>query len=139
MPLCTTAMVPSLLKWGCELTSLGIPCVAHLVCPMPAYPGIVSPPCVRFSSTFSLPTAFCILIFLPSNMAIPAESYPLYSSLESPSSIIGAAFSTPIYPTIPHILLTCQLRPKPKRLSSLTTMFPIMYHTCGVSVKEFIP
>ena len=103
MPLCTTVMVWSLLKCGWEFTSLGTPWVAHRVWPIPIVPGMVSPPWVSSSSTFSRPTALVTLTDVPSNTAIPAESYPLYSSLESPSKITGAACLSPIYPTIPHI------------------------------------
>ena len=35
MPLCTSATRPWLPRWGWALTSLGAPCVAHRVCPMP--------------------------------------------------------------------------------------------------------
>ena len=38
MPLCTTAIDPSALTWGCALASLGAPWVAHRVCPMPIFP-----------------------------------------------------------------------------------------------------
>ena len=103
MPLCTTAMVPAAFVWGWAFLSLGAPWVAHLVCPMPEQPGRVSPPLVMFSRTFSLPMAFFVRSFSPSKIAIPAESYPLYSSFDSPSKMMEAACSFPIYPTIPHI------------------------------------
>ena len=51
------------------------------------------------------PIFFCTLITLFSpTTAIPAESYPRYSNFSKPSSIKSAAFSNPIYPTIPHMV-----------------------------------
>src|SRR5438876_187776 len=35
--------------------------------------------------------------------AIPAESYPRYSSLERPSRMTGEALPLPTYPTMPHM------------------------------------
>ena len=36
--------------------------------------------------------------------AIPAESYPRYSSFRKPSKTGVSASSLPVYPTMPHIL-----------------------------------
>src|SRR5699024_1785028 len=47
--------------------------------------------------------------FSPSRTASPAESYPLYSSFDRPSSRIGAACRFPVKPTIPHIVLSLPL------------------------------
>ena len=54
--------------------------------------------------TLSLPSFFSIVILLPSEIAIPAESYPRYSNRESPLIKIGNGSFGPEYPTIPHIL-----------------------------------
>ena len=105
IPLWTTAIVSLLFKWGCELTSDGSPCVAHLVCPIPI------PPSIGFSfnipSRFAnLPLCFSAFILLSSKTATPAESYPLYSNFDNPSTNISVAFFCPTYPTIPHILFS---------------------------------
>src|SRR5579859_3769410 len=52
----------------------------------------------------SLPSArrICRPSPLPST-AIPAESYPRYSSRRSPSMMMGTTLLLPTYPTIPHI------------------------------------
>ena len=53
MPFCTTTTSPALEQWGWALRSLGSPCVAQRVCPMPLPPlGITS---IEFSSSASLP------------------------------------------------------------------------------------
>ena len=38
MPLCTTAILPVQSVCGCAFSSLGRPCVAQRVCPMPTFP-----------------------------------------------------------------------------------------------------
>ena len=70
---------------------LGAPCVAQRVWPIPSVPGMVAPSWVSSLNAFSLPTDLVIWIFSPSNTAIPAESYPRYSSLARPSRMMGAA------------------------------------------------
>ena len=85
------------------LASLGTPWVAQRVWPMPALPGMVSPPWVMLSRTLSRPTALVIRMLSPSLTAMPVESYPRYSSLERPSRIMGAACLLPANPTIPHM------------------------------------
>lgn len=53
----------------------------------------------------SFPVAFTTSAkLLPSRTAIPAESYPLYSSFDRPSNKIGAACCLLVNPTIPHII-----------------------------------
>ena len=92
-----------MLKWGWEFTSDGSPWVAHLVCPIPNPPNIGD-----FSkssaSIANLPLNFLISNSFPVLTATPAESYPLYSNLESPSTKTSVACLCPKYPTIPHIL-----------------------------------
>ena len=106
MPLCTATMFPSSLLCGCALFSDGSPCVAHLVCPIPHEPITALPSFVFSARILSLPFAFTISTgFSPSRTAIPAESYPRYSNLDSPSNKIGAACSLPVNPTIPHIII----------------------------------
>ena len=89
---------------GCALIWLGSPCVAQRVCPIPQVPRRALPSSV-FSARFPRrPFAFTTSASLsPSRTAIPAESYPLYSSFDSPLKRIGAACCTPVKPTIPHI------------------------------------
>ena len=55
---------------------------------------------------FTLPLSFIIDNPFFSTVEIPAESYPLYSSLKRPLSNIGLAFLCPMYPIIPHISRT---------------------------------
>ena len=45
------------------------------------------------------------MIALSSTTAMPAESYPRYSSFRKPSMISGTTCLFPTYPTIPHIVL----------------------------------
>src|SRR6185503_7052329 len=94
---------------GCAFSSLGRPWVAQRVWPIPKAP--FSGSACRFSSRLrSLPTErrrvsepFC-------TTAMPAESYPRYSSLRSPSTITGTASRDPTYPTIPHMWLVPRRR-----------------------------
>ena len=44
IPLCTTETAP--LVWGCAFFSLGSPCVAHLVCPIPAFLAVQKQVCL---------------------------------------------------------------------------------------------
>ena len=89
--MCTTAIDLLLSKWGCEFSFEGLPCVAHLVCAIPTVPSSLSIPS-KFANVFTLPLFFITTISLFSIVAIPAESYPLYSSLNSPLINIGVAF-----------------------------------------------
>src|SRR5659263_678796 len=52
-----------------------------------------------------LPSVLHTDIPLSVNIATPAESYPLYSSLFKASISMGVACLVPTYPTIPHIFL----------------------------------
>lgn len=100
MPLCTTTMPSE--RWGWAFSSDGFPCVAHRVCPMAVM-------LVRFlfstiearSLIFPLHRTTSTPFF--EKKAIPAESYPRYSSLFSPSRTTATAFLFPVYPIIPHI------------------------------------
>ena len=57
------------------------------------------------SSSTSLIFPLPFLTFIESvTVAIPTESYPLYSSFLIESIIIGAAFLSKTHPTIPHII-----------------------------------
>ena len=71
MPLCTTA-TPS---WvcGCAFSSVGRPCVAQRVWPMPSVPEGGSEP-IRASRFFSLPVARTTFSVPPFTTASPAES-----------------------------------------------------------------
>ena len=67
---------------------------------------------MAFSSSFTLPTRFivvilCFIVVLLSFkiQAIPAESYPRYSSFFNPLIKIGKQFFEPLYATIPHMTL----------------------------------
>ena len=94
MPLWMTAMRPDWSVWGWALGVVGAPCVAQRVWPMPTVPvGIRS--LSSCSSTESLPAAFMILSPWPLTTAMPAESYPRYSSRRSPSISRPAACRGP--------------------------------------------
>jgi hypothetical protein len=101
IPLCTTEIRPSSEVCGCALSWVAGPCVAHRVCPIPTFPPS------RFGSVAvrsrTRPTVRCTCAPAPPSTAMPAESYPRYSSRVSPSTRIGAAFWLPTYPTIPHM------------------------------------
>src|SRR5205814_8071146 len=89
-----------------ELSSLGRPCVAHRVCPMPHCTVPLAPPAsFIFSSSRAIrPTDRMILGELASMIARPHESYPRYSSRLRPSTSTLETSREPIYPTIPHML-----------------------------------
>ena len=102
-PLAEPEQLP--LTCGCAFTRLGSPWVAQRVWPMPQVPVRVRPWSVLSARWYSLPVAFTTSASAsPSRTASPAESYPRYSSLDSPSSRIGAACRRPVNPTIPHML-----------------------------------
>src|SRR3990172_6615394 len=97
-----TTMSPQQSRCGCAFSSVGFPCVAHRVWPMPVVPAGYAPSSpLRGAESF--PAVFAISIAPPSTTAIPALSYPRYSSRCSPSSSSGAASRSPVYPMIPHI------------------------------------
>ena len=79
MPLCTTTILPVQSRCGCAFSSVGRPCVAQRVWPMPYVPssGFMR---IMFSRLRSFPSTR--RIWRPSPLpetAIPAESYPRYS------------------------------------------------------------
>ena len=95
---------------GCAFVWLGSPCVAQRVCPIPQVPFSALPLSVFSIRLDRRPFAFTTCArSSPSRTASPAESYPLYSSLDRPSSRIGAACRFPVKPTIPHIGLSLPL------------------------------
>src|SRR5947207_1350565 len=106
MPLWTRAMRPELSRWGWALVWVGAPWVAHRVWAMPTWPaGRDLPLFSSFSSALIRPTARRTCISPAESMtAMPAESYPLYSSRLSPSIRRGCATLRPTYATIPHML-----------------------------------
>ena len=85
------------------MMSEGAPWVAHRVWPMPTVPGRVTPPSKMPSSTLKRPLDLTTRRPPSLYTATPAESYPRYSSFCRPDSRMGAAWSPPIYPTMPHI------------------------------------
>ena len=95
MPLWMTAIRPDWSVCGWAFVVVGAPWVAQRVWPMPMVPcGMLS--FSSFSSTESLPAAFMILSPRPLTTAMPAESYPRYSSRRSPSSSSPAACRGPM-------------------------------------------
>ncbi len=73
MPLCTTATCPSQEGWGCAFASLGRPCVAQRVWPMPQVPAR-SRGSTRRARPLTLPLQ-CTTRSAPScSTAMPAES-----------------------------------------------------------------
>src|ERR1700693_1701602 len=69
---------------------------------MPVVPGVETPS-RRAIRLESLPGLLRIANAPLESVAIPAESYPRYSSRFNPSIRRGAASREPPYPTIPHI------------------------------------
>src|SRR5580704_3171493 len=104
IPLCTTTISPLQSRCGCAFSSVGRPCVAQRVWPIPYTPssGVMRIDSSRLRSlpgerrTSSLP-------FSPTT-AMPAESEPRYSRRRRPSRIRGTTRLGPTYPTIPHIV-----------------------------------
>src|SRR5437868_684182 len=99
-------MRPVQSRCGWELSSLGRPCVAHRVCPIPhctvPLPGTDD---FIFSSRRAIrPTDLTICGVAESMIARPHESYPRYSNRLRPSTSTLETSREPIYPTIPHIL-----------------------------------
>src|SRR3990170_1621453 len=108
IPLWTTATRPVLCGWA--FVSEGRPWVAHRVCPTPQLPAIGWRE-TRSVRRESFPSLLRMSIRPPSRIATPAESYPRYSSLRSPSSRISPHGLGPVYPTIPHMLRFLLTRP----------------------------
>jgi hypothetical protein len=73
MPLCTTAILPSQETCGCAFVSLGRPCVAQRVWPIPRVDG-GSRPAMLVRRSRILPALFATAIRSPSLTATPAES-----------------------------------------------------------------
>ncbi len=95
IPLCTTATRPEQSTCGCAFSSVGGPCVAHRVWPMP------NPP--DNDRSFRASTRLCICPARRSTCnepfeatATPAESYPRYSNFAIPSSRMGSACPSPM-------------------------------------------
>ena len=90
------------LWWGWELVVLTPPWVAQRVWPIPN--SRWSPSGIRASRFLIRPTDLVTLASPLTTPAIPAESYPRYSRLLSPSIKNLTPFASPTNPTIPHIL-----------------------------------
>src|SRR5215207_5467795 len=103
MPLWTTATDLSADRCGWAFRSVGPPCVAHRVCPMATVAAGSCRSARTFSRFASLPAFFAEVSSPSATTAIPAESYPRYSSRRSPSRTTSRASCGPTYPTIPHI------------------------------------
>jgi hypothetical protein len=73
MPLWIIAKFLDLEKCGCALTSLGAPCVAHLVCPIPILL-VTFFPSAKFSSSITFPCFLYKLSSPPSISATPELS-----------------------------------------------------------------
>ena len=73
MPLCTTAKRPSFETWGWALKSVGAPCVAQRVWPMPTVPGTAAPSCVFSQSLAMRPLTFSTSMAPSCTTAMPAE------------------------------------------------------------------
>ncbi len=94
IPLWTIATVPPQSMWGCALRSLGSPWVAHRVCATPRVAwGAASP--TRRSRSAIRPATRSTTSPWSETRAMPAESYPRYSSRRSPSNRIGLASRVP--------------------------------------------
>ena len=105
IPLCTRHSFLELENWGWAFISFGSPWVAHLVWPIPIPPVIFFLFWSCFSSLLIFPFDLQLAMLDPLYTAIPALSYPRYSSLLSPFKIIGKESLSPKYPTIPHIII----------------------------------
>src|SRR6202051_2829890 len=69
--------------------------------------------------------------------AIPAESYPRYSSRRSPSIMIGTTLFLPTYPTMPHIRTSKDFPARPLFGQGETELFDdrIGQHFAGDSLN----
>ncbi len=74
IPLCTSATRPVGPGWGCALTSLGAPWVAHRVWPMPVVDSASGSSAIAFSRLASLPARLAEAIVPSATSAMPAES-----------------------------------------------------------------
>src|SRR3989339_1108312 len=117
IPLWTMEILPEVC--GCALIWLGAPWVAQRVWAMPHEP-LRSAPLQASSRLWILP--FSLTTCWPSarTMAMPALSYPRYSSRLSPSSRILAASLVPVTATMPHMgessCAECRISRPPGRL-----------------------
>ena len=74
IPLCTSATRPVAPGWGCALTLLGAPWVAHRVWPMPVVDSASGSSAIAFSRLASLPARLAEAIAPSVTSAMPAES-----------------------------------------------------------------
>ena len=101
IPLWTTETLCEECGWA--LTLFGKPWVAHLTCPIPIEPWIVW--MREFFSRSSTLTSDLISLIVPSeSVAIPAESYPLYSNFFNEFIIAYEPGLLLLIPIIPHII-----------------------------------
>ena len=77
--------------------------MAQRVCPIPVLDFGSGLSSMAFSRLASLPARLSEKIAPSATTAIPAESYPRYSSRRSPSMTTSRACWYPTYPTIPHM------------------------------------
>lgn len=93
IPLWMTAIRPSQSVCGWALRSVGAPWVAHRVCPIPvvAMAGGVGRETSAERRLASFPARFSTARPSAPTRAIPAESYPRYSSRPSPSTATSIA------------------------------------------------
>src|SRR5512139_2127489 len=119
IPLWMTATCPARCGWA--FSSEGRPWVAQRVWPTPHVPETG-----RFAicsvSRAIFPSDFRIAMSPSVRTAIPAESYPRYSSRRRPSTRTSTHGLGPVYPTMPHISLLPLLRRgdrKPRLLQQL--------------------
>src|SRR4029078_7000916 len=123
IPLWTTTIRPVQSRCGWAFSSVGRPCVAQRVCPMPYSPATGFRR-MGSSRLRSFPEARrTVRHFPPCRTAIPAESYPRYSRRLKPSRMMGTAFCCPMYPTIPHILV--------EELHSIVFHYRVCKHVAG--------
>ena len=82
---------------------LGIPWVAHLTWPIPIFPLRLFKSKL-FSKLSTLPSDLTSLISPFDNVAIPAESYPLYSNFFKELIILAETGLLLEIPIIPHLI-----------------------------------
>ena len=81
---------------------VGSPCVAQRVCPIPEFPE-TGCSCNSTIRLLSLPAFLRISSSESVFIAIPAESYPLYSRVFNPVKIMSTIFRLADAATIPHM------------------------------------
>ena len=102
IPLCTTDTLSD--ECGCAFILFGTPCVAHLTCPIPIFPNKFFKS-KFFSKLSTLPLDFTSLIIPADKVAIPAESYPLYSNFFKEFIILADTDLLLDIPIIPHMVI----------------------------------